>query len=313
MHTQHERGFALLLALFLTSALSVLGASLMFLSQSETQAGMNYRMMSQARYAAEGGIQKASGFLLNPGQYPTPTEADLLGPLCDRTVSPVTCNGEIVVLSASPSKTANLSARSSADCIQSCRQGTDGRRQPHDDLQLVRALLALHQFDAYGATKSVTATWEITSEGGISGAPRARVEILALVETPKTPASSYAAFASDDTCGALTFGGNTTINSYDSTGLTGTTAPTMSTTGGDVGTNGNLAIGGSVDVQGNLYTPRTGVGSCTGGAVDALTIDGRAQVAGSWSNYPPRWSIQHLQCRAPRCFRRRASAPLQKV
>ena len=106
MHTQHERGFALLLALFLTSALSVLGASLMFLSQSETQAGMNYRMMSQARYAAEGGIQKASGFLLDPGQYPTPTLADLLGPLCDRTVSPVTCNGEIVVLSASPSKAA---------------------------------------------------------------------------------------------------------------------------------------------------------------------------------------------------------------
>src|SRR5262249_24814110 len=47
MHTQSERGIALVLALFLMTALSVLGASLMFLSQTETYASMNYRMMSQ--------------------------------------------------------------------------------------------------------------------------------------------------------------------------------------------------------------------------------------------------------------------------
>ena len=58
--TRHnERGIALVLALFLMSALSVLAASLMFLSQTETYASMNYRMMSQARYAAEAGVQKA--------------------------------------------------------------------------------------------------------------------------------------------------------------------------------------------------------------------------------------------------------------
>ena len=70
MHTHNERGIALVLALFLMSALSVLGASLMFLSQTETYASMNYRMMSQARYAAEAGVQKASNFLLDPAQYP---------------------------------------------------------------------------------------------------------------------------------------------------------------------------------------------------------------------------------------------------
>src|SRR3990167_7012982 len=83
-----ERGIALVLALFLMSAMSVLAASLMFLSQTETYASMNYRMMSQARYAGEGGVHKAANFLLDPTQYREPSGSALL--LYDRTVSPVT-------------------------------------------------------------------------------------------------------------------------------------------------------------------------------------------------------------------------------
>jgi hypothetical protein len=109
------------------------------------------------------------------------------------------------------------------------------------------------------------------------------VEILALIETPKVPASSYGAFGTDTLCGALTFGGNVTVNSYDSSRLTGTTAPSvangLTSSGGDVGTNGNLTINGSVDVGGQLYTPRTGIGACTNGAngaIDGLTEGGSA-------------------------------------
>ena len=59
MTPTNERGIALVLALFLMSAMSVLAASLMFLSQTETYASMNYRMMSQARYAGGAAVQKA--------------------------------------------------------------------------------------------------------------------------------------------------------------------------------------------------------------------------------------------------------------
>ncbi|HYM22737.1 MAG TPA: pilus assembly PilX N-terminal domain-containing protein [Vicinamibacterales bacterium] len=45
MKPSNERGIALVLALFLMTALSILGASLMFLSQTETYASSNYRMM----------------------------------------------------------------------------------------------------------------------------------------------------------------------------------------------------------------------------------------------------------------------------
>src|SRR5260370_13169835 len=107
MQTQSERGIALILALFMVTALSLVGASLMFLSQSETYASMNYRIMSQTRYAAESGVQKASNFLLDPAFYPPPASvADLAN--FDMTKSPVTCLvgcatiNEPIVLSANP-------------------------------------------------------------------------------------------------------------------------------------------------------------------------------------------------------------------
>lgn len=289
MHTHHERGIALVLALFLMSALSILGASLMFLSQTETYASMNYRMMSQARYAAEAGVQKASNFLLDPEQYLPPTAADLLSASCIRTVSPVTCNGQEVILSASASQASNYPVAAVQTAFSAAGQGTLAAGNGTLTYRSYARLIALQVFDSYGGTPNVVQTWEIIADGGLSGSPNAAVEILALIETPKVPASSYGAFGTDNTCGALTFGGNVTINSYDSTGMTGTTAPTTTGTGGDVGTNGNLTISGSVDVGGNLYTPRTGVGSCTNGndgAGYALTESGHAEVQGSIVQLP---------------------------
>ena len=68
LNSREERGIALVLTLFLVAALSVLAASLMFLSQTETYASMNYRMMSQARYGAEAGVQRVANFLFDPAQ-----------------------------------------------------------------------------------------------------------------------------------------------------------------------------------------------------------------------------------------------------
>src|SRR6266566_513803 len=101
MNTQNnERGMAIVIALFLMAILTALGTSLMFLSQTETYATMNYRMMSQARYAAEAGVQKASNFLLDPNQYVITPVAAANPLLFTRGVSPVTYNGLPVILSA---------------------------------------------------------------------------------------------------------------------------------------------------------------------------------------------------------------------
>src|SRR5207245_9836047 len=81
--------------------------SLMFLSQTETYASMNYRLMSQARYGAESGVHKAVNYLLNtytaPGSVGDPITA------YDLTKSPVTvvANGQAVVLSATSAVASN--------------------------------------------------------------------------------------------------------------------------------------------------------------------------------------------------------------
>jgi len=295
MNIHKERGIALVLALFLMSALSVVGASLMFLSQTETYASMNYRMMSQARYAAEAGVQKAANFLLDSTQNITPTAADLLNPaLCDRTVSPVTCNNQEVILSASASKASNYPVAAVQTAYNNAAKGTLVSGNLSLTFGTYARLIALQAFASYGGGQAVAETWEVVADGGLSGTPKATVEILAMIETPRVPASSYAAFGTDIMCGALSFGGSVDVKSYDSSLLTGTTVPdathgAMTDAGGDVGTNGNLTILGHADVGGKLYTPRTGVGACTNGAdgaIDGLTEGGSATVTGGMVKLP---------------------------
>src|SRR4051812_43833231 len=90
----NERGIAMILALFMMLALSVVGASLMTISQTETDSSYNYKLMSQARYGAESGIHQATNYLVN--NYAPPTGADLA--LYDLTQSPVRLNNQVVVL-----------------------------------------------------------------------------------------------------------------------------------------------------------------------------------------------------------------------
>ena len=281
-----ERGIALVLALFLMSAMSVLAASLMFLSQTETYASMNYRMMSQARYAGEAAVQKASDFLLDSAQYTVP--GSVSDPLSNYnfTVSPVTYNGQPVILSAVASQASNYPASAVQTAFNTAAQGTLAAGNTSVNYAAYATLIAMQQFQAFGGTQDVVQTWEITGVGALAGARPATVEVVAVVETPKVPANNFAAFATDNSCGAMTFVGNTQTDSYDSTGMTGATTPTLDAEGGDVGTNGNLSISQSVAINGNLYTPRVGVGTCEEGAVTALTESGNADVTGSIIQLP---------------------------
>ena len=287
MHRDHERGIAIVLALFLMSAMSVLAASLMFLSQTETYASMNYRMMSQARYGGEAAVQKASNFLLDPAQYAVPgTAADPLSNY-NRTASPVTYNGQPVILSATASQASNYPVAAVRTAFNAAARGTLAAGNVDIGYKAYATLLHLQVFDSYGGGQSVVQTWQITGSGALSGGRSATVEVVATVETPKVAANSYAAFATANTCDAIYFHGNVTVDSYDSSvgppsGAGNSTLPT----GGNVGTNGNLHILGSVEVQGNLYTPRTGVGSCAAGAVTGLTEGGSATVTGSMVQLP---------------------------
>jgi len=287
MNTHHERGIALVLALFLMTALSVLGASLMFLSQTETYASLNYRVMSQARYAAEAGVQKAANFLLDSTQYPLPTPVGGVDPFAnyDTTKSPVICTagcaavGQPVVLSATADVASNYPVAAVRTAFNAAAQGTLAAGNATLTYKAYATLVAMQKFESYGGGQAVIQTWEITADGGLSGSPKATVEVVAQIETPKVPANSMAAFATFNGCDAIYFHGDTTVNSYDSS--LGPPVVSTEATDGDVGTNGNLHIKGSTDVQGHLYTPRLGVGDCTAGAITGESVTGgKATVEG---------------------------------
>ena len=103
MSRKNEKGVALILVLILLLVLSVMAVSLLFVGQSETWASMNYRMMTQARYGAEAGINEAANYIQN--SYTAPTTAQMAS--FNTAVSPVTTGtAGAVILSANSKKTA---------------------------------------------------------------------------------------------------------------------------------------------------------------------------------------------------------------
>ena len=284
MRVANEKGIALVLSLFLMAAMSVIAASLMFLSQTETYSSMNYRLMSQARYGAESGVQKAANYLLYTYTPPDTVGADPIASY-HTNVSPVTCAagcpniGQPVVLSANAAKPSNYPVPGVQAAFSAAAQGTLPAGNTNVAYAPYATLVSMQQIEVIGGISTIQ-TWQITSTGTITGARTAQVEVSAILETPKFPSQMYAAFGTARGCGTLNFhGNNTQTDSYDSGALVGGN-PAISTSGGNVGTNGNLTNGGGADIYGTLSSPRVGVGDCSDGNVNALTSSGGATVNG---------------------------------
>src|SRR5215831_5713991 len=110
MKRTSEKGVALILALLLITVVSIIGISLMFLAQTETWSSLNYRFASQARDAAESGVNAAANYLMFT-YVPPGTTADPLSNY-NVTVSPVqygstNLSGHDIILSASDVTSAN--------------------------------------------------------------------------------------------------------------------------------------------------------------------------------------------------------------
>lgn len=287
VHTRDERGIALVLSLFLMAAMSVIAASLMFMSQTETYSSNNYRLMSQARYGAEAGVQQAANYLLYTYAAPTTAGAD---PLSDyvATGSPVTYNGNPVVLSGNSAVASNYPIAAVQTAFSAAVQGTLPVGTATVQYRPSAQLLAMQEFtDSSGVPRTIQ-TWQITSDGVIPiGARTAQVEVTAILEQQKNSSQTvwYAAFATASTCGALSFSGGAVTDSYNSQALVGGN-PVIVTSGGNVGTNGNLTDTGGSTINGTLSTPRVGVGNCSNGNVDALTSSGGATVTGGVVQLP---------------------------
>ena len=157
------------------------------------------------------------------------------------------------------------------DAYDAAAQGTLAVGNQTLNYETTATLLGMRQVNVYAVGPKVVQRWEINSEGSIAGVQNAAVEVSAVLDRTTAPVFSYAAFGISDACDppGLTFGGDSSTDSYDSstTGCSGATIDTSCgldpDSGGNIGTNGSMdVIGGSVEINGSLSTPRAGVGSC---------------------------------------------------
>src|SRR5690242_9721140 len=97
MNRQNQKGAAMVFTLIFVLVLTLLAASLLFVSQSETWSGLNYRLMTQARYGAEAGVQSAANYIIN--NYAPPGSAgDPIAAYNYTMTTPVTAGGQPVAL-----------------------------------------------------------------------------------------------------------------------------------------------------------------------------------------------------------------------
>jgi hypothetical protein len=278
-HRSNENGIAMIIALFMMLALSVIGATLITLSTTETNSSFNYRQMSQGRYGGESGIHEAVNYLLNT--YVPPTKAVLDAGTYDLTKSPVQWNNKAVVLS-SVAANSNYPDAATIAAFAGISTGNLNMKDASVTYSTVATLRSMRSFTAAYSNKDVTIqTWEISGSGSIVGPRTALVEVSSVLERQPVPVYGYAAFATADDCKAMDFAGGALTNSYDSSNMTFDAKgdPNTDKTWGNVGTNGNLTeVGKQTDIHGSLSTPRKGVGACTAGNVTGLTQGGGATV-----------------------------------
>jgi Tfp pilus assembly protein PilX len=293
MNRKNEKGVALILALILLLVMSVMAVSLMFISQTETWSSLNYKLMSQARDGAEAGINAAANYIINTYVPPASTGTDVLTSY-NNTVSPVqypsgnTSGHDVILATSSNSASSNYPVAADVTAFGSNAQGNLTAGNVTVGYNTYAKLLSQVQVIPYGtATYQTVQTWQITSDGTISSVRAADEEVSAILEKQITPVFTYAAFTTAQGCGSMNFGGGGVTDSYDSSNLTlHSGVPVTTNSGGNVGTNGNLAENGNpTTINGSLSTPRTGTGSCSSGNVTAWT-DSSGTVTGGLVDLP---------------------------
>jgi hypothetical protein len=271
-----EQGMALVMALLMVLAVSVVTGSLVMVARSEALSSTSYTSMSQVRYGAESGVHAAANYLLNT--YALPSAASATDPFTNynMAVSPVRFNNADVVLSSDPAIASNYPDAAVVNAFVANSVGNLNVNGAPVAYSARATLISMSTVVDYYTQQPITLqTWRIEGVGRIAGSGQSQVEVEATLETRPTPVFSYAAFATDNSCNAMSFAGGANTHSYDSANL----AAGISDSGGNIGTNGSLdGNGGTTEINGTLSTPRSGVGNCTANNVTAATISGFATV-----------------------------------
>jgi Tfp pilus assembly protein PilX len=279
MKRSNQKGVALIFAMIFVLVLSITAVALMFLSQSETFASLNYRLMTQSRYGAEAGLHAAANYLMN--NYPQPGIA-VTDPITayNTNVSPVTLlagGGPIVMGPTMNSLAPNYPVPTTLLAFNGATQKSLTTGNNTVNYSVNAELLSMKQVRECQNLQPLTAQlWRLTSHGDINGVRNAEVEVSALLESHVVPCYNYAGFSTNSGCGSISFNGGGTIDSYDSANMTMSGgSPATQTYMGNLGSNGNVNTASGTMINGSFSSPDSGVGACGAGAgVDALSGGG---------------------------------------
>jgi len=279
MKRSNQKGVALIFALIFVLVLSITAAALMFLSQSETFASMNYRMMTQSRYGAEAGLHAAANYLMNNYPQPGIAASDPLNAY-NLGVSPITLTAGQTPIVLGPTMNGlapNYPVGGTLTAFNTATQQSLTAGNNTVNYSVNAELLSMKQVRECQNLQPLTAQlWRLTSHGDINGARNAEVEVSALLESHVVPCYNYAGFATGSGCGSISFNGGGTIDSYNSANMAlSGGSPVTQSYEGNLGSNGNVNTAAGTVINGTFSSPDSGVGACGAGAgVDALSGGG---------------------------------------
>lgn len=263
--TNPERGVALLVALVAILVLSTLVAGVAFVTQTQVWTSYNYRLTTQARYAAEAGVQRTMNWIVN--NYTPPS--DFAPYALDKYPVQATSNNQPVVLSTVSSINSNYP---NATVQTSFRDALDQPVPGMPNAKWVASATLLRMSPASGVSWLPNAsvggpqTWLITSVGHVHAQGNvlgdATVQVQATYERSGTPIFGHALQTTGTGCNVLTISSSGYIDSFDSS--LGAYADTRLDTGADVISNGNVKLTGSAQIKGNVSVLNTNVGLCLG-------------------------------------------------
>ncbi|MFN2406672.1 MAG: PilX N-terminal domain-containing pilus assembly protein [Pyrinomonadaceae bacterium] len=252
---QDERGASLVIALISLLLLGVLTSGIIFVTVAEIGTTANYKELAQARYAAEAGVQSTINWLANNYTAPAAFSAYNTSTYPVRCVSgcastgPVVMSGISGVASNYPESSVVAAYRNALSNQTLPGLGNSSYSTSVRLLSMTRGT-SVPWLDGNNGTPQ---TWEITSQGYAAGVRNATVQVVATYEKPGVTIFGYGVFATGNSCPTINMAGGAVVDSYDSSA--GTYAATVQTTGGNVGSNGSLALAGNAAIYGNAYLP----------------------------------------------------------
>jgi hypothetical protein len=182
-----EEGIALILAMFMVLAVSMLGASLVSVGKSETMSSLNYKTLAQARYAAESGLNSAANYLIYTYKAPGNDAGDPLNVFDYENKSPVLYNNNAVVLSTNMDES-NYPIEEKKKAFHDSAMGELIMSRSRANYTATATLVSMRKFkDAFALTDVTVQTWSITGSGTLAGAGAADVEVTAIIETQAVP------------------------------------------------------------------------------------------------------------------------------